>query len=90
MLKDILNKRRVKFTVPAFTKRGFQPSEDYAIGIRGIDNVRLHVERVICRLKYFKILSETSPASLNPKVDKILRICAALCNLRGDIIHEAE
>ena len=82
-IRDLLNERRVKLTVPAFTKSHFRLSDS----TRKIDNLRIHVRHAIHRLKLFKILSETVPVSLTPKVGKILRICAALCNLQGEIIH---
>lgn len=89
-IEDLLYERKVKLTIPAFTKRGMQLSEEDTTSTRRIANVRVHVERVIRRLKNFKILSQTFPITLTPKADKILRICAALCNLRGDIISEVE
>ncbi|KAM4541630.1 uncharacterized protein PAE49_018568 isoform 2-T4 [Odontesthes bonariensis] len=82
-IRDLLNERRVKLTVPDFTKSHFQLSETS----RNIDSLRIYVRRAIHRLKLFRILSETVPASLTPNVDKILRICAALCNLQGEILH---
>ncbi|CAM4569779.1 unnamed protein product [Leuciscus chuanchicus] len=53
-----------------------------------IANVRIHVERVIRRLKVFRIMSQTVSINLAHKMDKILRICAALVNMQGEIIHE--
>ncbi|XP_071375171.1 uncharacterized protein [Centroberyx affinis] len=89
-IKDLLYERKVKLVIPAFTKRGMQLSEEDTTNTRRIANVRVHVERVICQLKNFKIISQTVPINLAPKIDKILRICAALCNLRGDIISDVE
>uniref|UniRef100_A0A9J7X5L4 THAP-type domain-containing protein n=1 Tax=Cyprinus carpio carpio TaxID=630221 RepID=A0A9J7X5L4_CYPCA len=87
-ITDLLYERKVKLIIPAFTKRGMQLSEEDTINTRRIANVRVHVERVICRLKNFKILSQTVPINLTPKIDNILRICAALCNLRSNIISD--
>uniref|UniRef100_A0A9J8AKM8 THAP-type domain-containing protein n=1 Tax=Cyprinus carpio carpio TaxID=630221 RepID=A0A9J8AKM8_CYPCA len=78
----------VKLVIPAFTKRGMQLSEEDTTNTRRIANICVHVERVICRLKNFKILSQTVPINLTPKIDKILRICATLCNLRSNIISD--
>lgn len=52
---------------------------------RRIAHLRIHVERAIRRLKVNKI-SQVVPISMTPKIDKILRICAALTNLREDLI----
>ncbi|XP_055067716.2 uncharacterized protein [Misgurnus anguillicaudatus] len=89
-INDLLYERKVKLVIPAFTKKGMQLSEEDTTNTRRIANVRVHVERVICRLKNFKVLSQTVPINLTPKIDKILRICAALCNLRSDIISDVE
>ena len=48
---------------------------------RRIAHVRIHVERAIRCLKVSKILSQVVPITMAPKVDKILRICAALVSL---------
>ncbi|KAJ8281095.1 hypothetical protein GJAV_G00063440 [Gymnothorax javanicus] len=90
VIQDLLLERRVKLVLPAFTKRGMQLSEEDTTNTRRIANVRVHVERVIRRLKNFRIISQMVPISLAPKLDKILRVCAALSNLRGDIIHDNE
>lgn len=89
-ITDLLYERKVKLVIPVFTKRGMQLSEEDTTNTRRIANVRVHVERVICRLKNFKVLSQTVPINLIPKIDKILRICAALCNLRSDIISDVD
>uniref|UniRef100_A0A8C2APC3 DDE Tnp4 domain-containing protein n=1 Tax=Cyprinus carpio TaxID=7962 RepID=A0A8C2APC3_CYPCA len=51
-----------------------QLTEEKVTCSRRIANVRIHVERAVRRLK----------------IDKILRICAALVNLRVDLIREAD
>ncbi|XP_072254016.1 uncharacterized protein [Leuresthes tenuis] len=88
MIRDVLNERGVKLTIPPCTKRDFQLLENSSCS-RNLAEVRIHMERVICRLKRFKVLSETMPVSLIPMMDKTLGICAALCNLQGDTVHEA-
>ncbi|XP_077055280.1 uncharacterized protein LOC143706825 [Siphateles boraxobius] len=89
-IRDILFERKVNLVIPSFTKKGAQLTEEQVTSTRRIANVRIHVERAIRRLKVFKILSQVVPISLVPKVDKILRICSALVNLRGDLIRDGE
>lgn len=65
-----------------------QTEETYKIA-----SVRVHVERVIQRLKIFKLLSETVPLHLLQSIDRIVHLCAALVNLQPPIIaqgHEEE
>ena len=90
VIQDLLFERKVKLVLPAFTRRGLPLSEEDTTNTRRIANVRVHVERVIRRLKNYRIVSQTVPINLAPKFDKILRVCAGLCNLRGDIIQEDE
>ena len=90
VIQDLLFERKVKLVLPAFTRRGLPLSEDDTTNMRCIANVRVNVERVIHRLKNYRIISQTVPINLAPKFDKILRVCAGLCNLRGDIIQEDE
>lgn len=49
---------------------------------RRIAHAHIHVERATRRLKVYKVLSQTMPINLVPKIDKILKICAGLVNLR--------
>jgi hypothetical protein len=52
-----------------------------------IANLRIHVERAINRIKYFRILRYTLPISLLPLVDEIFTTCAALSNLSGPLVR---
>ncbi|XP_039858167.1 uncharacterized protein LOC120715317 [Simochromis diagramma] len=89
-IKDLLFERKVRLVIPAFTKKRRPLTEEQVTYTRRIANVRIHVERAIRRLKVYKILSQIVPISMAPKVDKILRICAALVNLREDLIRDTQ
>lgn len=60
---------------------GKQLSQKSLKTTRSIASVRIHVERAIERLKDFRILQGNLPIPLVPLADKILTVCAALCNL---------
>lgn len=89
LIRDLLYERQVNLIIPHFANQT-QLTEEKVTCSRRIANVRIHVERAIRRLKVYKVLSQTLPITLMPKIDKILRICAALVNLHGDLIREAE
>ena len=72
IIQDPLFERKVKLVLPAFTRRGLPLSEEDTTNTRRIANVRVHVERVIRRLKNSRIVSQTVPISLAQKFDKIL------------------
>jgi len=42
-----------------------------------VANARIHVERAINRIKWFKILSNVLPLTLIPLFDDILLVCSA-------------
>lgn len=51
-----------------------------------IANTRIHVERVIRRLKCFRFLCKQIPITSLHNLDSILIICAAVVNLQGPIV----
>jgi hypothetical protein len=51
-----------------------------------VANVRIHVERVIQRLKQFKLLSQTVPVTLLPLMNEVVFVCCALTNLKDPIM----
>uniref|UniRef100_A0A672GMW1 DDE Tnp4 domain-containing protein n=1 Tax=Salarias fasciatus TaxID=181472 RepID=A0A672GMW1_SALFA len=82
VISDLLHERRVNLVIPAFTKKGRQLSEEDTTHTRRIANVRVHVERVIRRLKNYKIVSQTVPINLAHKMDKILSVCSSVQSTR--------
>ena len=86
-IRDLLDERRVSLNIPAFTYKRNQLTNEEMTRTRRVANVRIHVERAIQRLKVFKILSQTIPISIAPKLDNILTICAGIVNLRSSLIR---
>ena len=80
--------------IPAFTKGRDQLSRYETEKTRQLANVRIQVERVICRLKIFKILRCVLPIKFIKKpddttvctIDKIVTVAAAITNLSKPII----
>lgn len=65
-----------------------QLSEKETVESRRIASVRIHVEHAIARLKYYRILNTPIPVKSLKNMDKIVSVCAALCNMHGDLIKE--
>uniref|UniRef100_A0A672IZY4 THAP-type domain-containing protein n=1 Tax=Salarias fasciatus TaxID=181472 RepID=A0A672IZY4_SALFA len=86
-IRNLLDERKVRLNIPAFTYRRSQLTNEEVTRTRRVANARIHVERVITRLKVFRILSQTIPITMTPRLDKILTICAGLANLRGPLIR---
>lgn len=85
-IHDLLCERKVKLKIPAFTKWRALLCEEDNTSTRRTANLRVHVEWIPCRLKHFSPISQVVPINLKLKLDQILIICAALCNLQ-DVIH---
>jgi len=71
--------------IPPFTSKGRLASKGVT-KTRRIARARIHVERCIGRLKYFKILSGVIPFKLKKSVNSILCVCACLCNVSNYLI----
>jgi hypothetical protein len=54
-----------------------------------IANLRIHVERVINRMKTYRILKNVFPLTMLRHVDDIVRACAALCNLKPVLVNNS-
>ncbi|XP_038576234.1 uncharacterized protein LOC119903968 [Micropterus salmoides] len=84
-IKDLLFERKIQFVVPSFKRQEGQTHEEYAACSKEMAHVRIHVEKALGRLKVYKMLTEVVSTALAPKMNKILRICAALVNLGEDV-----
>ena len=80
--------------IPPFTKGKPQLSQWEVEFYRQFSNVHIHVERAIGRMNCYKILHATLPISLIKRdhdtdfatINKIVFVCAALCNLHPPLI----
>ena len=81
-------------SIPPFTKGKPQLSQREIEFSRQLSSIRIHVERAIGRMKNYKILHTTLPISLIKRehetefatIDKIVFVCAALCNLHPPLV----
>ncbi|XP_063436558.1 uncharacterized protein LOC134717991 [Mytilus trossulus] len=79
----------VELIIPAFARKNIQFRESKNISNTEISNARIHVERVIGRMKDFKILQGPIPLILSDVVDNIVFVCGCLVNLsvKGSSLH---
>ncbi|XP_063761364.1 uncharacterized protein LOC134879043 [Eleginops maclovinus] len=87
-IEDLLIKHDVDLAKPFYTKQCGQSTEKWLTCTRQMARVRVHAERAIRRLKVYRILTQVVPRSMAAKIDKVLRICAALVNLREGHIRD--
>jgi len=91
---DDLTMVGVSLAIPLFTKGKPQLSQWEVEFSRQLSNVCIHVERAIGRMKCYKILQANlliSPIKRDhdtdfATIDKIVFVCAALCNLHPPLI----
>ena len=53
---------------------------------RKISNVRIHVERVIGRIRKFRILQSTIPILQVHLLDNVMSVIAALVNINSSVV----
>ncbi|XP_029317899.1 uncharacterized protein LOC115028315 [Cottoperca gobio] len=88
-IEDLLFVREVNLVTPYYIKKCGERTEEWVTYTQRMARVRVHAERAIRRLNVYKILSQVVPRTLAAKIDKVLRICAALVNLREGRIRES-
>lgn len=86
LIEEELASRGATLAIPSFTKGVKQLSMKNVEESRRLARVRIHVERMMERLKNFKILAGILPLSLVPHIDNIVMISAAVSNLQPPLI----
>ncbi|CAN7975172.1 unnamed protein product [Ixodes persulcatus] len=74
--------------MPPFSLGGQQLSQEDMDNTFHIAQVRIHVERVIQRLKNFHILKHRVTLTLIPQMDQVVQVCSALVNMQAPIIKK--
>ncbi len=72
---------------PPFLKKQQQMSREDAIKNAEIARARVHVERVIQRIRQYELLSGTIPWTLAAYIEDVLLIVAGLTNLGPPVIN---
>ena len=93
-MKDDFALKGVQLLVPAFTRGKKQLTAEEVETSRQMSRVRIHVERVIGRVKDFRILRDTLPVTLirnkgqsnRSAVQKIVTVVCAVVNMNKPIL----
>lgn len=88
LVEEELATRGAVLRIPAFTRGKNQMSAKDVDISRQIAHVRIHVERVIGRLKKFLILSSTIPISQVDLIDDVMVSIAGLVNLNLSVVSK--
>ena len=86
-----LNDKNVLLVMPPFADPNSSqfPEAEMELTYR-IASVRIHVERVIQRIKIFNILNNRIATEMLPHMDEIMHICCILANLQSKIIKDPD
>lgn len=76
--------------MPPLNSDGSQFSQQDMSSFYQIAPVCIHVERVIQRLKNYRIINNKLPLTVLPDMNKVLSVCAALVNMQLSIIKEQQ
>ena len=85
-IREDLLFRQADLEIPPPSSGLQQMSRSSVLKTKKVANARIHVERAINRIKWFKILSNVLPLTLIPLFDDILLVCSALCNLLPPLV----
>ena len=86
-IQDLLALYHTRLLAPPLMKKG-NISAQTSTATRRIAKPRVHVERLIRKLKCFNILRGVIPLTFKPYVNSIIKVCAALVNLQPSIIDQ--
>ena len=85
-IQEFLLHKGVKLVIPPFLKAKKQFSNVGDQRTKQVANARIHVERVIGRLKDFHIMNAELPLEMLDIFDHIVTVTAALVNLQPPIV----
>ena len=85
-IREELLVKQATLILPPASKGRNQMTSIEVKATKQVANVRIHVERVIRRIKHFKILTSVLPIPILRYANDIIVVCSALTNLRGPIV----
>jgi hypothetical protein len=85
-IREDLLYHNADLVIPPAAKGQNQATGAEARMTKKIANLRIHVERAINRIKWFRILQNTIPISIVPYIDDIITTCASLTNLYDPLV----
>lgn len=85
-IREELLVKQAELVLPPAAKGKSQMTSEDVRKTKRVANVRIHVERVIRRLKTFRYLSQVVPINMLQYCNQILVVCSAISNLHGPIV----
>lgn len=85
-VRELLVHKQAELVLPPAGKGAAQMTSANVKKTKQVANVRIHVERVIRRLKHFRFLSQVITIPMLRYANDIILVCAAITNLLGPIV----
>ena len=85
-IQDLLAPLGVQLNIPPFLAGNTQMSESDVVLTKKVAHLRIHVERAIGRVKDFRILKDTLPATMWDSINEIVYVCCMLSNFSPPLV----
>ena len=87
LIKEELMKKKAYLNIPPFLGNRQRFTKQEEIKTKKIAKLRIHVERIIERMKKYRVIKYTVPSSLNPLVSQIVFVIGMLVNHQIPIVR---
>jgi len=88
LIEEYVKPLGVELVIPAFLKGREQFSSQETVSSQQIANERIHVERMIQRLKCYHIFDRAIPVNMFGSLNQIITVCALLSNFQDPILKK--
>ena len=85
-IQDMLIPYGIRLNMPPFLQSNTQMAASDVFLTKKIASLRVHVERAIGRVKEYRILQGTIPASMWDSVSNLIYVCCMLCNFGPPLV----
>ena len=85
-IKDLLFEYEVRLNIPPFKPGDMQMTPEDLLSTKKIAGVRIHVERKMQRIKFFKILAGEIDNTLFDLLEQLIFVCSILTNFEGALV----
>ena len=86
LIKEYTDTLNIELVIPSFLKGRTQFSTEEVALSQQIASERIHVERMIQRLKCYHIFNRVIPIGMMGSLNQIISVCAMLANFQDPII----
>ncbi|XP_057310281.1 uncharacterized protein LOC130648258 [Hydractinia symbiolongicarpus] len=90
LIEDYVTPLGVELIMPSFLKGREQFSESEVVKSQQIASERIHVEKMIQRLKCFRIFDRVIPVNMLNSLNQIISVCGILTNFQDPILNSCQ